>query len=73
MKKESEASALHPSSFIHHPSKRLGQNFLIDKRVIERIVNALQPRPDETIVEIGPGQGALTGSLLDSSGTFGCG
>jgi 16S rRNA (adenine1518-N6/adenine1519-N6)-dimethyltransferase len=48
------------------PSKRLGQNFLVDKRVIERIVKLLEPRPDETIIEIGPGQGALTGPLLDT-------
>ena len=68
MKKDSEASALHPSPVMHHPSKRLGQNFLVDKRVIERIVNALDPRPDETIIEIGPGQGSLTGPLLETTG-----
>ncbi len=68
MKKETEASPLQPSSLMHHPSKRLGQNFLVDKRVIERIVNALQPRPNETIIEIGPGQGALTGLLLETTG-----
>ena len=50
--------------------KRFGQNFLVDKRVIERIVNAVQPRPDETIVEIGPGHGALTGALLPLTGTL---
>jgi 16S rRNA (adenine1518-N6/adenine1519-N6)-dimethyltransferase len=68
MKKESEAPALDHSSLVHLPTKRLGQNFLVDKRVIERIVSALHPRPDETIIEIGPGQGALTASLLDSAG-----
>jgi len=67
MKTVSEASALHSSSGTHHPSKRLGQNFLVDKRVIERIVNALDPRPDETIIEIGPGQGALTAPLLETA------
>ncbi|HYJ86578.1 MAG TPA: 16S rRNA (adenine(1518)-N(6)/adenine(1519)-N(6))-dimethyltransferase RsmA [Pyrinomonadaceae bacterium] len=67
MKKESEAPTRPPSSVPHHPSKRLGQNFLVDKRVIERIVNALQPRRDETIIEIGPGQGALTEPLLDTA------
>lgn len=68
MKKEPEGPALHPFPLEHHPSKRLGQNFLVDKRVIERIVSALHPRPDETIVEIGPGQGALTESLLERTG-----
>jgi 16S rRNA (adenine1518-N6/adenine1519-N6)-dimethyltransferase len=65
--KKSEASTRPPSSVTHHPSKRLGQNFLVDKRVIERIVNALHPRRDETIIEIGPGQGALTEPLLDTA------
>jgi 16S rRNA (adenine1518-N6/adenine1519-N6)-dimethyltransferase len=65
MNKDPEASALHSSPGTHHPSKRLGQNFLVDKRVIEHIVNALGPRPDETIIEIGPGQGSLTGPLLE--------
>ncbi len=51
-----------------HPSKRLGQNFLTDQRIIQRIVEALAPRADETIVEIGPGKGALTTSLLEKAG-----
>ncbi|MEK6279207.1 MAG: 16S rRNA (adenine(1518)-N(6)/adenine(1519)-N(6))-dimethyltransferase RsmA [Acidobacteriota bacterium] len=49
------------------PSKRFGQNFLVDKRIIERIIDALDPRPDETVIEIGPGKGALTGPLLERS------
>lgn len=53
---------------ILHPSKRLGQNFLTDKRVIQRIVAALQPTPHETIIEIGPGTGALTAELVKSAG-----
>lgn len=48
--------------------KSLGQNFLVDGRVIERIVRAVAPRADETLVEIGPGRGALTESLLESAG-----
>lgn len=56
------------SSIIHHPSKRFGQNFLTDKRVIQRIVEALEPGPEETIVEIGPGRGALTKALLEKAG-----
>lgn len=57
------------SSVTHSPSrvrakKSLGQNFLVDESVIERIVRAVDPRPGETIIEIGPGQGALTSSLV---------
>ena len=43
--------------------KRLGQNFLVDGGVAERIVGALGPGADETVVEIGPGRGALTERL----------
>lgn len=49
-----------------YPSKRLGQHFLRDQRVIQRIIEALAPKPEETIVEIGPGTGALTSVLVDS-------
>ncbi len=44
--------------------KRFGQHFLHDPAVIARIVAAIAPRPDEALVEIGPGPGALTGPLL---------
>lgn len=46
------------------PRKRFGQNFLCDRRVVERIVAAVDPQPGETVVEIGPGRGALTELLL---------
>ncbi len=65
MKKE---SVLHLAPFDHHPSKRLGQNFLTDQRAVQRIVEALDPRSDETILEIGPGRGALTKALLEKAG-----
>jgi 16S rRNA (adenine1518-N6/adenine1519-N6)-dimethyltransferase len=51
-----------------HPLKRLGQHFLKDPRTVQRIVKALDPRADETIVEIGPGTGALTAELVQSAG-----
>ena len=51
-----------------YPSKRLGQHFLRDQRTIHRIINALGPKPDETIVEIGPGTGALTSVLVERAG-----
>ncbi|HEY0079911.1 MAG TPA: 16S rRNA (adenine(1518)-N(6)/adenine(1519)-N(6))-dimethyltransferase RsmA [Pyrinomonadaceae bacterium] len=48
--------------------KSLGQNFLVDEGVVARIVREVEPRADETIVEIGAGQGALTGRLLERAG-----
>jgi 16S rRNA (adenine1518-N6/adenine1519-N6)-dimethyltransferase len=51
-----------------YPSKRLGQHFLRDQRTIERIIDALNPKADETIIEIGPGTGALTASLVERAG-----
>lgn len=50
---------------MHLARKRFGQHFLHDPGVIERIVAAFDPRPGETVVEIGPGLGALTLPLLD--------
>jgi 16S rRNA (adenine1518-N6/adenine1519-N6)-dimethyltransferase len=52
----------------HRPSKRLGQNFLNDNRIVDRIIQALDPRVDETIIEIGPGRGALTAQLVENAG-----
>jgi len=46
--------------------KRLGQNFLVDETYARRIVGALGPRAGETVIEIGPGRGALTSLLLES-------
>jgi 16S rRNA (adenine1518-N6/adenine1519-N6)-dimethyltransferase len=50
----------------HQPRKRFGQNFLHDPGIIGRIVDAIDPRPGQHLVEIGPGQGALTAGLLAS-------
>jgi 16S rRNA (adenine1518-N6/adenine1519-N6)-dimethyltransferase len=46
--------------------KSFGQNFLVDKNYIEKIISALNPQKNETIIEIGPGRGALTEMLLES-------
>ena len=45
------------------PRKRLGQHFLVDRRVIERMVALAEIAPDEAVLEIGPGLGALTDAL----------
>ena len=50
------------------PRKRLGQHFLVDRRVLERIADALAPTSADTVVEIGPGRGALTDLLAARAG-----
>lgn len=49
---------------MHRPRKRFGQNFLVDPITINDLVNAIGPKPDDDILEIGPGLGALTKPLL---------
>ena len=49
----------------HVARKRFGQNFLVDDGIIYGIVNAIDPQPDDVVVEIGPGLGALTNPLLE--------
>ena len=46
------------------PNKRLGQHFLTDRNMLQRIVDALEPAPDDVVVEIGAGTGSLTEQLL---------
>jgi len=48
--------------------KSLGQHFLTDRRILGRIIDVLAPRADETIVEVGPGRGALTELLRERTG-----
>lgn len=50
--------------------KRFGQHFLHDRGVLERIVSAIDPRPDQSLVEIGPGRGALTELLAGKCRTL---
>lgn len=50
------------------PAKRLGQHFLVNEGVLEKIVNAAAPRPDETVVEVGPGIGNLTWHVAGRAG-----
>lgn len=55
-----------PPARERYARKRFGQHFLHDRAVIRRIVDAIEPKPDDLIVEIGPGRGALTFPLLAS-------
>ena len=48
----------------HRARKRFGQNFLVDRAVLEDCLAAIDPRPQQRIIEIGPGLGALTERLL---------
>jgi 16S rRNA (adenine1518-N6/adenine1519-N6)-dimethyltransferase len=48
-----------------YPRKRFGQHFLHDAAIIKRIVDSIGPQPDEHVVEIGPGLGAITFPLLE--------
>jgi 16S rRNA (adenine1518-N6/adenine1519-N6)-dimethyltransferase len=48
----------------HIPKKRFGQNFLTDQAIIGSLINAIAPKADDVMVEIGPGLGAMTQPLL---------
>ena len=54
----------------HRARKRFGQHFLVNPQVIEDIVAAIHPQPGDVIVEIGPGQGAITAPLARSGATL---
>ena len=49
---------------MHQARKRFGQHFLRDQSVIDNIVNVINPQPDEHLLEIGPGLGAITLPVL---------
>jgi 16S rRNA (adenine1518-N6/adenine1519-N6)-dimethyltransferase len=55
---------------VTHARKRFGQHFLVDPAVITRIVGEIDPRPEDVLVEIGPGRGALTAPLLELAGAL---
>src|ERR1041385_6844546 len=68
------ANSLAVSSFMAHkanmppvtvPKKKWGQNFLRNRGAVARIVEAVEPAPDELILEIGPGEGVLTEKLAE--------
>ena len=47
------------------PLKKFGQNYLTDPNIIKKIISEISPKPDENLVEIGPGLGALTEKLIE--------
>jgi len=57
-----------PPGGLPAPRKRLGQHFLVDRHALERIADALSPTAADTVVEIGPGRGALTDLLVQRAG-----
>ena len=59
-----ESNLRNPNYDRHIPRKRFGQHFLHDQHVIQRIVSAINPKPTDHLIEIGPGQGALTLPVL---------
>ena len=68
MSSHKHSSHSHGAGFSAPAKKNLGQNFLHDRSVIDKIVMAVNPKPGDRLVEIGPGQGALTFPLLDRHG-----
>ncbi|NUO75766.1 MAG: 16S rRNA (adenine(1518)-N(6)/adenine(1519)-N(6))-dimethyltransferase RsmA [Lysobacter sp.] len=58
----------HAKGFTADAKKHLGQHFLHDRDIIGMIVQAVDPQPGDRLVEIGPGQGAITFPLLDRHG-----
>ena len=53
-------------------TKSLGQNFLHDQNIVDKIVEQIEPKNNEHLVEIGPGQGALTKPLASSGAKLDC-
>ncbi|NLA69037.1 MAG: 16S rRNA (adenine(1518)-N(6)/adenine(1519)-N(6))-dimethyltransferase RsmA, partial [Gammaproteobacteria bacterium] len=60
----------HDGRFREPAKKSLGQHFLHERGVVDRIILAVDPRPGDRIVEIGPGQGAMTFPLLERQGSL---
>ena len=50
-----------------YPRKRFGQNFLVNEAILEKMVTVISPKPSDSLVEIGPGKGALTDFLVDKT------
>ena len=64
MRKHKGARGGKADGLLPRPRKRLGQHFLVDRGVLERIADALAPTAGDVVIEIGPGRGALTDLLV---------
>ena len=49
-----------------HPSKAKGQNFLVDRNMLDAMVKSMNLQKDEQILEVGPGTGVLTRMMIDA-------
>ena len=58
------------NDFRHIPRKRFGQHWLKDQGVLNQIVKAAELNPDDCVLEVGPGKGALTEKLIESQARF---
>ena len=54
----------------HQARKRFGQNFLVDQEIIRQIIAAIGPKPEDNLIEIGPGTAALTEHLIPQCPTM---
>ena len=52
------------------PLKKFGQNYLIDKNILDKIIDEIKPKEDDNIIEIGPGTGSLTEKLISKVKTL---
>ena len=50
-----------------YPKKKWGQNFLVDKNLLERIARTIDPQNNDSFLEIGPGEGALTQHIFSKA------
>lgn len=50
---------------LHKPLKKYGQNYLVDNNIIEKIVKEFDIKINDKVLEIGPGEGALTSKLVN--------
>jgi 16S rRNA (adenine1518-N6/adenine1519-N6)-dimethyltransferase len=72
MNTKNKSGVIFSNGMQHRARKRFGQNFLHDRGIIERIIHCINPRAGDHLLEIGPGQGALTEYLIESEARLDC-